>query len=304
MNGILCVNKPEGWTSFDVIAKLRKLLHIKKMGHAGTLDPMATGVLPVFLGKATKLISYLEDHDKIYEAEFKLGVTTTTLDRTGEVLTNTSQAVDRQELAAALSKYRGVIFQTPPMYSAVKVHGKRLYELARKGAVVAREKRKVYIYDLRLQRFDQQKQQGSLCIHCSQGTYIRTLCDDIGRDLQVGGILTSLIRTGACGFSLKNCYSLEEIQRGAFTVISLDDYCKKWPCLLLTRKQARIFCQGGFLRWDAVEKERMQDKTLLTAVYFNDSLLGLARLAEGKAVKAERVFYDQMKDPLDLLKKQ
>jgi tRNA pseudouridine55 synthase len=213
MNGILCVNKPEGWTSFDVVAKVRGIAHTRKVGHAGTLDPMATGVLPLFLGIATKACDVMPGEDKAYRATFRLGMTTTTQDRTGEVLTQTASAVTEEQLRAALLSFCGEIEQIPPMYSAVQVNGRRLYDLARAGREVERKPRKVTIYALSLLSFDEEHQTGVLDVRCSKGTYIRTLCHDLGATLGVGATLTALERYEAGNFSLSDCYTIEELQQ-------------------------------------------------------------------------------------------
>lgn len=213
MNGILCVNKPEGWTSFDVVAKVRGIAHTRKVGHAGTLDPMATGVLPLFLGIATKACDVMPGEDKAYRATFRLGMTTTTQDRTGEVLTQTPSAVTEEQLRAALLSFCGEIEQIPPMYSAVQVNGRRLYDLARAGREVERKPRKVTIYALSLLSFDEEHQTGVLDVRCSKGTYIRTLCHDLGATLGVGATLTALERYEAGNFSLSDCYTIEELQQ-------------------------------------------------------------------------------------------
>lgn len=213
MNGILCVNKPEGWTSFDVVAKVRGIAHTRKVGHAGTLDPMATGVLPLFLGIATKACDVMPGEDKAYRTTFRLGMTTTTQDRTGEVLTQTPSAVTEEQLRAALLSFCGEIEQIPPMYSAVQVNGRRLYDLARAGREVERKPRKVTIYALSLLSFDEAHQTGVLDVRCSKGTYIRTLCHDLGAALGVGATLTALERYEAGNFSLSDCYTIEELQQ-------------------------------------------------------------------------------------------
>lgn len=250
MDGILCMNKPEGFTSFDVVAKLRGITRTKRIGHAGTLDPMATGVLPVFLGRATKAISLLPDHSKRYTAGFQLGMTSDTLDSTGTILSRTHSALMQRELLAALGQYRGSISQVPPMYSALKVEGKRLYELARQGKTVERKPREVEIFRLELLSFDSESQTGVLDVKCSSGTYIRTLCDDIGRDLGVGAVMTSLQRTEAAGFSLADCRTFQEVQRlkddgqleGA--LLPVERVFGSYPRLCFGEAQARMFCNG------------------------------------------------------------
>jgi len=213
MNGIICVNKPEGWTSFDVVAKVRGIAHTRKVGHAGTLDPMATGVLPLFLGIATKACDVMPGEDKAYRATFKLGMTTDTQDRTGDVLTTCESVLTRAEVEAKLPQFTGDILQIPPMYSAVQVNGRRLYDLARSGKEVERKPRPVTILSLALLSFDEETQTGVLDVHCTKGTYIRTLCHDLGQALGVGATLTALERYQAGNFTLEDCYTLEELQQ-------------------------------------------------------------------------------------------
>ena len=209
-NGILIIDKPEGWTSMDVCAKLRGLFHERRVGHGGTLDPMATGVLPVFLGRATRAVSFVTDSEKEYVAGLQLGVITNTQDTTGEVLETRPVSVTREQLEAALAPFRGDILQVPPMYSAIKIGGKKLYELARKGKEVERPPRPVTIHALEIV-----EQTGSetwtLRVRCSKGTYVRTLCHDIGLALGCGGAMSSLRRTMAGGFTLDDAVTLEGV---------------------------------------------------------------------------------------------
>ena len=210
-NGILIIDKPAGWTSMDVCAKLRGIFHEKRVGHSGTLDPMATGVLPVFVGRATRAVEFAEKSDKEYVAGLKLGVVTNTQDISGEVLEQRPVQVDRGELEAALEKFRGDILQIPPMYSAIKMGGKKLYELARKGCEVERPARSVTIKALEI--IDQQgKDLYIIRVLCSKGIYIRALCHDIGQALGCGGCMASLNRTMAAGFRLEGSHTLEEVQ--------------------------------------------------------------------------------------------
>ena len=197
-NGIIIIDKPAGWTSMDVCAKLRGMFHEKRVGHAGTLDPMATGVLPVFIGRATRAVQYAAESDKEYIAGLKLGVVTNTQDTTGEILEDRPVDVTRDQLLAVLEAFHGWIRQVPPMYSAIKVNGKKLYELARKGREVEREPRTVAIRALEL--LDETPPEGAdylLRVVCSKGTYVRTLCHDIGQALGCGGCMASLRRTRA-----------------------------------------------------------------------------------------------------------
>ena len=209
--GILPVNKPQGWTSFDVVAKLRGVLRIKRLGHAGTLDPMATGVLPVFVGKATKACDILPDTQKAYTAGFRLGVTTDTLDITGDVLEEKAASVTREQLESAKVQFVGEITQLPPMYSAVKVDGKRLYQLAREGKTVERTPRKCTVHSIEILSFDEKTQQGEMAVCCEKGTYIRTIIDDIGQALGTGAVMTSLVRTYSGGFDISECLTIEQI---------------------------------------------------------------------------------------------
>ncbi len=213
-NGILVIDKPAGWTSMDVCAKLRGVFHEKRVGHGGTLDPMATGILPVFIGRATRAVEFAEKSDKEYIAGLKLGVITNTQDITGEVLETRPACVSREQLEEALEQFRGDILQIPPMYSAIKINGKKLYELARKGREVERPARAVTIKTLEIL----DKQGDGLYtfrVRCTKGTYIRTLCHDIGQVLGCGGCMASLRRTMAAGFTLEEAVSLEQIQTEA-----------------------------------------------------------------------------------------
>lgn len=215
MSGILLVDKPKDFTSFDVVAKLRRVLMTKKIGHGGTLDPMATGVLPIFVGKATKAIELISDQDKKYIAGFKLGMKTDTQDITGNVVferTKKDLKFSKNDVGSVLNNFIGDVEQVPPMYSAVKINGQKLYHLARKGQEVERPARKIRIYSLKLLSFDEKTQEGILEAYVSKGTYIRTLVNDIGEQLSVGAVLTSLRRTRALGFELGQSFSLDQIQ--------------------------------------------------------------------------------------------
>ncbi len=213
MNGILLVDKPEGWTSNDVVQKLRGILHERRIGHAGTLDPMATGLLTVFVGRATRAVEFAEADAKRYTARLRLGITTDTQDTTGTVLKTVSQQVTEEELTAVLTRFLGSIQQMPPMYSAIKVNGERLYRLARKGKMVARPARTVTIYGLTLSGRD--GDEWILDVSCSKGTYIRTLCHDIGETIGCGGCMSSLRRTEAGMFRVEEAFTLEKIQQAA-----------------------------------------------------------------------------------------
>lgn len=213
MNGIILVDKPCGWTSHDVVGKLRGILRERRIGHSGTLDPMATGLLVVFAGRATRAVEFAEADSKEYIAGLRLGVSTDTQDTTGNVLNTCETLPSKDELIAAANGFIGEISQIPPMYSAIKINGKKLYELARRGEIVERSPRKVTISKLELVGED--KCDYILDIHCSKGTYIRTLCSDIGDKLGCGGCMSSLRRVKAGVFSITQAHTMEQIQAAA-----------------------------------------------------------------------------------------
>lgn len=210
-NGILNINKPEGWTSQDVVAKLRGRLHIRRVGHTGTLDPMATGVLPVCFGKATRIIEYYDDDFKTYEAEMKLGMVTDTLDITGTVLETKPVDVSEEDVIQAIDSFRGWITQIPPKYSALKVNGKPLYKYAREGVEVEIKSRKIYVADIQPVEVNLRENRILFRVTCSKGTYIRTICDDIGKKLGCGGTMTALQRTQSGCFRVEEARTLPEI---------------------------------------------------------------------------------------------
>ena len=210
-NGILNINKPEGWTSQDVVAKLRGRLHIRRVGHTGTLDPMATGVLPVCFGKATRIIEYYDDDFKTYEAEMKLGMVTDTLDITGTVLETKPVDVSEEDVIQTIDSFRGWITQIPPKYSALKVNGKPLYKYAREGVEVEIKSRKIYVEDIQPVEVNLGENRILFRVTCSKGTYIRTICDDIGKKLGCGGTMTALQRTQSGCFRVEDARTLPEI---------------------------------------------------------------------------------------------
>ena len=210
-NGILNINKPEGWTSQDVVAKLRGRLHIRRVGHTGTLDPMATGVLPVCFGKATRIIEYYDDDFKTYEAEMKLGMVTDTLDITGTVLETKPVDVSEEDVIQTIDSFRGWITQIPPKYSALKVNGKPLYKYAREGVEVEIKSRKIYVEDIQPVEVNLGENRILFRVTCSKGTYIRTICDDIGKKLGCGGTMTALQRIQSGCFRVEDARTLPEI---------------------------------------------------------------------------------------------
>ena len=286
LNGIICINKPEGFTSFDVIAKMRGILKLKRLGHAGTLDPMATGVLPVFAGRATKACDIIPDRDKTYEAGFKLGLVTDTQDSSGNVTEEkNADNITAEDIEEALCGFRGDIMQIPPMYSAVMINGQRLYDLARQGKTVEREARPVTIYSLELLEYDNVKNEGRLSVSCSKGTYIRTLINDIGDILGCGGIMTSLVRTKACGYNLKDCVSLEDLQKLADEGISAEKYlCPidkvfgEYDRIKLNPHQEKLYRNGVKLDLDRVNIKLSDSSKDIFRVYGADgAFIGLAQ---------------------------
>lgn len=247
-NGMIVIDKPAGWTSMDVCAKLRGMFHEKRVGHAGTLDPMATGVLPVFIGRATRAVEFAADSDKEYIAGLKLGVVTNTQDATGEVLEERPVSITGDQLRAALGRFTGDIEQLPPMYSAVKINGKKLYELARKGKEVERKPRPVTIYELELLGWPDAGEDFQLRIRCSKGTYVRTLCHDIGQALGCGGTLAALRRTRSAGFSLNEAVTLEQVAQAedpTALLLPVDSYFAGHPILLLKEGAAEKRLRNG-----------------------------------------------------------
>ncbi len=242
-DGILIVDKPAGWTSMDVCAKLRGILKERRVGHGGTLDPMATGVLPVFVGQATRAAEFAENSQKEYMGGLRLGTVTDTQDITGTVLEQRPVSLDREAVEAALSSFRGEIQQIPPMYSAVKIQGEKLYTLARKGKEVERPPRSVTIYALELLEQESETDYRFRCV-CSKGTYIRTLCHDLGQVLGCGGTLYALRRTMAAGFRDSEAVTLEAVQeRGAALLRPLDSLFARYGALKLSAAaERRVRC--------------------------------------------------------------
>lgn len=282
MNGIICVKKPSGWTSFDIVAKVRGMAQTKKVGHAGTLDPMATGVLPLFLGNATKVCDILPNDDKGYLAVCRLGVVTDTQDMTGKIIKETESHITQEDVEKILPEFVGEIDQIPPMYSAVQVNGRRLYDIARTGEEVERKARKITIRSIRLLDFSEEKQEITAEVLCSKGTYIRTLFHDMGEKLGVGGALVSLQRHIAGDFTLTDCYSLEELQQmtddGTLEahLMPVEKVFEDLPAIRLNKVQAIKFRNGVKLDLNRVH---YQEKTGFHTVFDPEGVfLGLASL--------------------------
>lgn len=213
MNGIVVVYKEKDWTSFDVVAKLRGIFHEKRIGHGGTLDPMATGVLPVFVGKSARACDILPDDNKSYKAGFMLGQTTDTLDVTGKVLSSCKSLCTKSQVEDIASTFVGDIMQIPPMYSAIKINGKKLCNLAREGIEVERPARPVTINSIEILSFDEKNQKGEMFVSCKKGTYIRSVIDDMGKELGVGAVMTDLERTSSAGFTAEQSYTVSQIEQ-------------------------------------------------------------------------------------------
>lgn len=277
MNGFVILDKGEGVTSFKAAACLRRIYGVKKTGHTGTLDPMATGVLPVALGKATRFIDFIPESDKGYRAKLKLGIVTDTLDITGTVLSERKVNVTEEEFLSVLDFFRGDILQLPPMYSAIQKDGVRLYELARRGIEVEREKRAVTIKKIEYLGFSDGEFR--IDVICSKGTYIRSLISDIGEKLGTGAVMTSLRRTLANGFTLSDAKTekeLETLREKALLGIDFPFMC--YPSVIVSSNQARRFLNGGELSADRLHTEV---KPSLYRVYSPENVfLGLGEVKQ------------------------
>ncbi len=260
MNGIVVIDKPKGVTSHDVVGMMRKRFGTRRVGHTGTLDPMATGVLPVCVGNATRAADMLIESDKRYTAEFILGKTTDTLDIEGTVTGETDVTVTEDEVRRAVSQFVGEISQIPPMYSAIKKDGKKLYELAREGKEIEREARNITVYSIDILRIDLPTVE--IDVRCSKGTYIRTLCDDIGKALGCGATMTALRRTATAGFTEDNALTIDELDKqedkGA-VLVPTDKLFEKYRALHLNEKQTRSITNGVQMTWrDGYEGEKVR----------------------------------------------
>ena len=245
MNGIVIIDKPEGWTSQDVVSKLRGVFKTRRIGHGGTLDPMATGVLPVFVGRATRGVEFFEHAEKTYEAVLRLGISTDTEDITGTVLEEKEVSVTESAFLSVLDGFRGQIQQIPPMYSAIKINGQKLCDLARKGREVERKPRTITIHRLDCLEFSGQT--ARLLVHCSKGTYIRTLCKDIGAALGSGGCMESLRRVSAGEYTIENSVPLAQVVASEHPeqfLLSVDSMFRNYPAITLTEKQEKR-CRNG-----------------------------------------------------------
>ena len=250
MNGIIIIDKPQEWTSNDVVSRLRRVFNTRRIGHGGTLDPMATGVLPVFVGRDTRGVEFFEHAEKVYETTIRFGLTTDTEDITGRVLTENAVSLTEGDLLAVLPRFRGDILQVPPMYSAIKVNGQKLYDLARKGRQVERQPRPITIHELELLEFS--GSEARLRVRCSKGTYIRTLCKDIGEALGCGGCMAALRRVQAGEYTLEGSVPLRQLldiseagEDVQHLLRPVDTMFAGHPALKLNEKQARLVKNGN-----------------------------------------------------------
>ena len=296
MTGIICLDKPRDMTSFMAVKKASRLLGVKKAGHTGTLDPMATGVLVIMLGHSTRFIELLPEHKKSYTARVKLGITTDTLDITGNILSESPVNVTKEQLLSVAEDFKGEILQTPPMYSALKKDGERLYDLARKGIEIEREQRKITIEKLEI--YDFNGIEFSVDVTCSAGTYIRSLCDDIGAKLGCGAVMTELRRTSANGFSIEKSITLEELEqlvsenRTDEVITSVETALLSYPEITVTNPQANRFHNGGALDYARLHGDY---PVSIYRVYSPQrKLLGLGEIKEEKSdLSVRRVLIDE-----------
>ena len=276
MQGLILLNKPTGITSFSAVSAIKRAAQEKRVGHTGTLDPMATGVLPVFLGRATALSSYLLDGDKGYRATVKLGIKTDSCDITGNVIKETPVNLKNQDILSALEKFTGEIEQTPPMYSAIKKDGVRLYQLARRGIEVEVPKRRVTVYSINQISPLNEENEFVIEVSVSKGTYIRSLCDDIGEYLGVGATLTALCRTKVANFSIENCVPLDGITSeniGGY-LLNEEMAVSHFREVFVTENQAKRFSNGGQLSYERLKNADFTDGEILR-VKCKELFLGL-----------------------------
>lgn len=292
MNGIIILDKPQGKTSHDMVNFVRRLCGVRRVGHTGTLDPMATGVLPICVGNATKAADMLTFSDKEYVAELELGKITDTQDSQGKVLYEYAVSVSEEEIRGAVESFIGKIEQVPPMFSAIKKDGKKLYELARQGIEIEREKRKITIHDIKILEIDMERHRVKIDVLCSKGTYIRTLCDDIGRKLGTGAYMTYLRRVKTGNFTAEEAKTPEELtefqEKGELesVMISVDSMFSDYPEIILNEKQVKSIINGVRMTWrDGEENQSYR-------LYDSDrKFLCISKCVEGK-LRLEKSFWN------------
>ena len=282
MDGIFNIYKEKGFTSHDVVAIVRRTIHMKKVGHTGTLDPDAEGVLPVCVGKATKLSDVIMDGRKSYRAMLRLGMTTTTEDASGEVLETKEVDFNEDKIREVVASFIGRLEQVPPMYSAVKVNGKKLYELAREGKEIERKSRTIEVYDIRIRQF-LPPDRVEIDVDCSKGTYIRTLCSDIGKALGCGGHMAELLRTRTGAFSLENAIKLDELKALAeqekveTVLLTMEEALEDFPVVKVSEKSQKFLYNGGKIQERFLtEKPAVLTEGEIVATYdYENNLVGL-----------------------------
>ncbi len=294
MTGIILLDKPKDITSFGAVARVRRICSEKKCGHTGTLDPMATGVLTVMLGGATRFIELLPSHNKAYRASFRLGTTTDTLDITGKILETREVNVSAEEVKEKIAGFVGEISQLPPMYSAVSVDGQRLYDLARQGIEVERKPRQVTVFSIDVLSENEETNEYEIHVECSSGTYIRTLISDLGEALGCGAVMTELRRTKANGFEIEKAVTLEELEeavsngRIADVLIPVDKALEEYPVIKVSEAQAKRFRNGGELSLERLRYPRMIG-------YFRiydpaGNFIGIGEIGQKDCLEIKRVF--------------
>ena len=294
MTGIILLDKPKGITSFGAVARVRRICGEKKCGHTGTLDPMATGVLTVMLGGATRFCELLPSHDKAYVAAFRLGTVTDTLDITGKVLETREVNVTAEQVREKIKDFVGDISQLPPMYSAVSVNGQRLYDLARQGIEVERKAREVTVFSIDILSENEQTGEYEIAVECSSGTYIRTLIADLGEALGCGAVLTELRRTKANGFEISQAVTLERLEEKIKSgkleevLIPVDEALEEYPVITVSEAQAKRFRNGGEL-----DLQRLRCPKMLGVYRIYDpegKFIGLGEIGTGDSLTIKRVF--------------
>ena len=294
MTGIIIIDKPSGMTSFGAVARVRRICSTKKCGHTGTLDPMATGVLTVMLGGATRFCELLESHDKSYIASFRLGTVTDTLDITRKVLETRAVDCSEQQVRDAAEGFVGEISQLPPMYSAISVNGQRLYDLARQGIEVERTPRQVNIFSIDFLSANAEAGEYEIAVACSSGTYIRTLIADIGEKLGCGAVMTALRRTKANGFPIDGCITLDELaelaQSGKIEekIIPIEQALESYRFVTVTEPQARRFKNGGELSLERLYLKAPQENELVRVIAPGNEFLGMGEISDGE-IKVKRL---------------
>ncbi len=288
-DGIINVYKEKGYTSHDVVAKMRGILKMKKIGHTGTLDPDAEGVLPVCIGKGTRLVDMITDKDKTYEAVCRLGITTDTQDISGKILSTAKAEITPSQLQAAVKAYIGEYLQLPPMYSAIKVDGKKLYELARQGIEVERERRRVIIHDIRIEAFDQEEQEFKVVVECGKGTYIRTLLHDIGEALGCGAVMVQLLRTAVGSFSVQEALRLSEIEalvredKLVEHIVTVEEIFQGYTRITLKQEYDKLIHNGNhFLPGQSQEEKPVLQGEQVRVYDSEDSFIGIYEFSSDK----------------------